>query len=253
MTQPNRWAPKKAFTSGGVIPTNPSPWVEVTYLTDPDRIAALLPPPLQPGDRPEVYVRIINVSYPEFDYQEMVGYFAVSCKYQGRAGEYPLLIPIDLESAVYISRETFGQPKVVAHLTLSRQGNRVDATIKRNGVTFLEINGEVTGKLPTPAPYEAPQWWFKCLPAVDGNGFDAGPLLVQSDDLIETVSLEKMQGTLTLRDSATDPVADLPVRELVSMNYRSLRAVSKRSLIGPVDAEAFAPFLHIRYFGVGGA
>lgn len=251
MSQQNRWAPKPPFTSGGIIPCNTSPWIQVTYLTDPERIKALLPPVFEPGDRPEVYVRISDICYPEISYREMVGYIAVSAKYKGKAGEYPLLIPIDLESAVYISRETFGQPKVVAQLELTRNDNWVHARIARNGTTFIEINGEITGSLAVPAPYQTTQWWFKYLPAVSGKGFDAGPFLVESNDQITLQSNQNVRGTITLRDSATDPVADLPVRELVGMSYSDFSCVSARTLIGEVDPKDFEPYMHTRYFGVG--
>ena len=45
-----------------------------------------------------------------------MGYFAVDAVYDGQLGEYPMLMPIDLEPAVAISREKFGEPKKLADI-----------------------------------------------------------------------------------------------------------------------------------------
>ena len=60
--------------------------------------------------------------FGDFRYKELVGYFAVDAVYDGQLGEYPLLMPIDLEPAVAISREKFGEPKKLAEIESHREG-----------------------------------------------------------------------------------------------------------------------------------
>ncbi|MFD0851244.1 acetoacetate decarboxylase family protein, partial [Actinomadura adrarensis] len=164
-------------------------------------LAEVLPPPLSPPDEPRVHVRVtdIDLQFGEYRHKEMVGYIAVDAVHDGQPGEYPLLIPIDLEPAISISRERFGEPKKLADLTLTRDGDRVSGTMTRQGVTFAEIEGHVTGKLPVPDPYPARQFWFKFLPAVSGAGFDAGPLLVKMEQVRKPESVEAVDGRLVLR------------------------------------------------------
>ena len=250
----NRWV-REPSTQGGnggshFSPTLPS--LEVVYLTDPDALAAVLPPPLQPPNEARVHARIteINLEFGEFKHHEMVGYFAVDALYAGETGEYPLLIPIDLEPALSISREKFGEPKKLADIELARDGDHVEGRITRQGVTFMEIVGDVAETLPTPPAYPAVQWWFKFLPAVDGRGFDAGPLLVRVDQVRTPEAMERVDGKLVLRDLASCPVVDLPIVDTVSIHWTTRKATHEPKVVGPVDADAFEPYAYSRYDGV---
>src|SRR5437588_10013001 len=142
--------------SGGGFPMPSFPNLEAAYFTDPDALAAALPGCFEPPDEPRVHARVtkIELKFGEHTHREMVGYFAVDARYNGKTGEYPLLIPIDLESAVSISREKFGEPKKLADITLEREGNHVSASITRKGVTYIETVGDITDTLPTPEPYQ---------------------------------------------------------------------------------------------------
>lgn len=249
MTQ-NRWKRQANWRPASTHQGPDLPSLEVVYTTDPKVLADVLPPPLEPPPEPRVHVRItdIDLEVPGgYRHKEMVGYLAVDAVYDGVVGEYPLLIPIDLESALSVSRERFGEPKKLADIELVRQSNHVEGRMTRHDVTFVEIVGDVSGALAVPEPYEATQFWFKFLPAVDGNGFDAGPFLVRVDQVRSPVTLEKVDGKLVLRDTPTAPVVDLPVDEVVSMVWTVRRSTVKPTLVGRVDPEAFAPFAAARY------
>jgi acetoacetate decarboxylase len=245
-----RWRKDGAWRPAGADQGPELPSLEAIYLTDAEALASVVPPPLEPPDEPRVHVRItdIDLELPGgYRYREKVGYFAVDARYQGTLGEYPLLIPIDLESAVAISRERFGEPKKLAELELARDDDHVEGRISRGGVTFVEMVGDVSGPLAVPEPYPATQFWFKFLPAVDGKGFDAGPFLVRVDQVRTPRSLEAVQGKLVLRDTPTAPVADLPVEQMVSMVWTRRCSSHQPRLVGPVDPVAFAPFAAARY------
>ena len=150
-----------------------------------------------------------------------------------------------------ISREKFGEPKKLAQIDLAREGDHVEGRITRQGVTFIEMIGDVAETLPTPEPYPATQFWFKFLPAVEGDGFDAGPLLVRVDQVRTPESVERVEGKLVLRDLPTCPVVDLPVEEMVSLQWTVRRSSHQPRLVGPVDAGAFEPYAWSRYDIVG--
>jgi acetoacetate decarboxylase len=255
MTKPNRWVRDPATLRPGtdksanefVMP--PTPQVEVRYLTDPEIYRAVLPPPLKPCAEPRVHVRVtdIDLKFGDFSHKEKIGYFALDALLDGERVEYPLLYPLDLESAVYPSRERYGEPKKLADVQIDREGNHVEARVTRNGVTIIEITGDVTEDLPGREPYENTAIWYKFLPTVDGDGFDYGPKLVRAHDKHETVSLEKVEGKLVLRDSPTDPIADFPIREVESICWHVFTTRHTVTLGEDVDPEAFAPFAHSRY------
>jgi len=250
-TAQNRWV--RQPPEAGASDFHPSlPSLEVVYRTDPAVLAAVLPPPLSPPDEPRVHARVteINLDFGQYQYQERVGYFAVDAVYDGQLGEYPMLMPIDLEPAVAISREKFGEPKKLAEIDVARDGGHVSAAVTRQGVTFMEMAGDVVEVLPTPEPYPAVQWWFKFAPALIGDGFDYGPILVRVDQVRTHSSLERVEGKLVLRDLPSCPVADLPVRELESMVWSVRTATHEPTVVGPVDGDAFLPYSYARYDGL---
>jgi acetoacetate decarboxylase len=246
----NRWVRSGPWRAAE-IPAGPVlPSLEVVYRTDPAQLAAVLPPPLEAPPAPRVHVRITEIDLPlpgGGRHHEMVGFFAVDAVHEETLGEYPLLIPIDLESAVAISRERFGEPKKLASIELLRDGGHVEGRITRQGVTFVEMVGDISGDLAVPEPYPAVQFWFKFLPAVSGVGFDAGPLLVRVDQVRTPVTLQKVDGKLVLADLDSAPVADLPVEEVLSFTYTTRSSSVRPSVVAEVDPDAFAPYAAARY------
>jgi acetoacetate decarboxylase len=245
-----RWVQTPEPPSGLTSSVPPLPSLEAAYLTDPDALAEVLPPPLTAPDEPRVHVRItdIDLTFGEHRHKELVAYFAVDAKLDGEPGEYPLLIPIDLEPAVAISRERYGEPKKLADIVLTRgDDGSVRGTVTRQGVTFIEMTGTVTEALPVPAPYSARQFWFKFSPAVDGAGFDGGPLLIRFEQVRRASSVERVEGDLILRDLPGCPVVDLPVRGVPVMTWVRRSSENTPKIVGPVDAAAFAPFVPVRY------
>ena len=245
-----RWVQTPEQPSGLTTSVPPLPSLEATYLTDPDALAEVLPPPLTAPDEPRVHARItdIDLKFGEHRHKELVAFFAVDAKLDGEPGEYPLVIPIDLEQAVAISRERYGEPKKLADIVLTRgDDGSVHGTVTRQGVTFIEMTGRVTGALPVPEPYPARQFWFKFLPAVDGTGFDGDPLLVRFEQVRRAESLERVEGDLVLRDLPGCPVVDLPVRGGLVMSWVRRSSENTPKVVGPVDATAFARYAPIRY------
>ena len=223
--------------------------LEVVYRTDPEVYAAVVPAPLVAGSDPLVHARVsdLEITAGEIVHKEKIGYFAVEASYRGEMGDYPLIMPLDLEAAVNPSRERFGEPKKLAQVEIGREGDHVEARVTRNGVTLIEIVGDVTDPVEVPPPTQHSEWWIKFSPSVRGEGFDAGPWLVKAHGNQRTHSLENIDGKIVLGDSASDPVADLPVRELVSIQWRVYDGDHTVELASEIDAEGIKPFMHGRY------
>jgi acetoacetate decarboxylase len=245
-----RWVQEPVDAAGGGghdLP--PITSLEVSYRTSPGLIGSVVPPPLVAADDALVHLRFtdIDLDFGSFRWQEHVGWFGVDVTYGGLRGEYPLLIPIDVEKAVAISRERHGEPKKLADITIERDGDDVRASMTRQGVTFAEVVGTVTGALDVPPAYETRQFWFKFMPAVSGRGFDGDVLLVQVDQTRTPVSVESVDAKVVLRDLPSAPLADLPVVEVVSCLWTTRRATTAPRVVGPVDPVAFEPFAAARY------
>jgi acetoacetate decarboxylase len=213
----NRWIQEPRVGEGAeVVPFPANARLEVVYLTDPEVHAAVLPPPLTAPAEPRVRVHFTRIEV-NGHLHEIVGSVNLDAMYGDVLGQFCAVMPIDLETAVTPSRETYGEPKKLAEMEFSREGNHIKASVTRQGVTIIEVVADVTEPLPVPAPYEVVQFWYKFLPAVSGVGFDAGPFLVTLHQTVKAETCEKVEGKLVLRDLPGTPVADLPVLELESM------------------------------------
>ncbi len=246
----NRWVvePKDPHPGGVELP--PIASLEVVYRSDPALVRAVVPPPLVAVDDAKVHLRFTDIDLDfggGVTWQEHVGWFGVDVTYDGLTGEYPLLIPIDLEKAVAISRERHGEPKKLAEIAIERNGDDVRGSMTRQGVTFAEVAGTVRGPAPVPEPYDTRQFWFKFMPAVSGRGFDGEVLLVQVDQTRTPVTVEDVDAKVVLRDLASAPLADLPVEELLSVTWTTRRVTTAPKVVGPVDPVAFEPFAAARY------
>jgi acetoacetate decarboxylase len=217
------------------------------YETDPEVVAAVLPPPLEVGAEPLVKVTVATVDLgrpgiPEFG----AGSFSVAARHEGTEGWYALLMPMTTEQSVIGGRETFGEPKKLGQVELRRDGERVTGTIARLGTTIVEIAGTV-GEPIEVIDGTRTDFYFKFLPAPDGKGFDDEASLVYCHRDETTREARAVDATLTLRESRFDPVVDLPVRRIVSTTLAERRSVQRGEIVSRVPAEWLVPFAHQRY------
>ena len=216
------------------------------YETDRDVVAAVLPPPLSPAAEPLVRATFATVEMdgrPPFG----AGYFAVRARHEGREGEYPLVMPMTTEQAVIGGRETFGEPKKLGEVTLVRTGDDVVGRMTRMGVTFVEVSGRVVERLAVPPERTKTDFYFKFLLSPDGKGFDSEPALVYCYKTEQVRVLERVDGSVTLRESPFDPVVDLPVRRLVEITYAERASQQRGEIVSRVPSEWLLPYVHQRY------
>jgi acetoacetate decarboxylase len=234
-----------ARASSSKLPDIWSTGVVAVWESDPDAVAAVLPPPLGPTERPLVRAGISKVDLP--GYPLGAGSVAVAALHDGREGWYPLVMPMTHERALIGGREVFGEPKKLGEVTVERDGLVVRAVLARHGIAFVEVRGAVDGLLPLPEPAEKLDFYFKFLPAVDGQCFDAEPVLVHCTRNEKFRRLEKLTGDVVLRESMYDPVADLPVRRVVELTIGEKTTDQKGRVAERVSAQALLPYIHQRY------
>jgi acetoacetate decarboxylase len=223
--------------------------LHATYETDPGLVEQVLPRPLEPTGDPLVHVSIGMV--------EMAGgarfgtsRVAVPARHGDVVGAYPLVLPMSAEMVVIGGRETFGEPKKLADIELTRKGDDLHGTVTRKGVTCLEMRGRAIENLPTPPPQETLDFYFKFMISPDGKGFDVDPALVYCRRENAIRGYERVEGEIVLRDSSFDPVADFPVRRIVSFHLLDAQMRYQRAeIVDRVPGEWIAPFAHQRYDG----
>ncbi len=224
--------------------------IRARYETDPELIAAVLPPPLRPGSRPEIGVTISEVKVhmaPGFDIEIGAAIFGALATYDGVEGLYMITMPMTTEGAVVGGRETFGEPKKLAEIAFDWGDDAVGAAVTRHGVPYLELRGR-RGPARRAAGFTEYAYCYKCLPALEkGKGLEFDPLLVRLTWEHALEKVEEVAGEVILRESMLDPVADLPVRRIVSMSYEEGRSRSSGRVLTSVPASALLPYVHQRY------
>lgn len=220
------------------------PMLKIDYPTNPDKLAALLPPGIDPTDDPEV--RLTIYSFPINNEPELGLVTNIAASYDGVAGEYSLFYAIDQEQAVFISRELWGQPKFLASIRYFRLGDRVEAAVTHKNHTFLEYQGAVGGDDEAGEVTEVNEWWIKCSRSLSGEpkAYDLPPQVVRVYAKYRTAFQQSLQGELILRDSAWDPLASaLPICGDVRARLWWPEFLAREiTPAGQLDPEGFWPF-----------
>jgi acetoacetate decarboxylase len=219
--------------------------VTVIWETDLDVIKAVLPPPLEPSDA-TARIRFATVDMgtgiPVFG----AGWFGVRARHGNVEGEYALFMPMTTEQATVGGRETYGEPKKIGGVSIAVDGDTIDAKFERFGITLARVQGTLGDAIDIPAKDKV-DFYFKCSPSPDGKGFDTEPALVHVRRHEEAREGRAIEGTLTLTDSPVDPIADIPVGTIVSMQYAQVATTQEGEVVERVPADWLLPYVHQRY------
>jgi len=237
-------------------PDGPKTWssnLVARYETDPDIVASVLPRPLEPTE-PIVRVNMARVDMPNMTEPLQAGTFSVACRHRDVHGFYDLLMIMSSEATVTGGRETFGEPKKIGNVALERRGEgageEIVGVMRRHGVDLVEIRGAVSEVL-TPGPVtERFAFYYKYLLDPQGGGFDHDPTFVQVRRTQEDRLVERVDGAITLRESAVDPVVDLPVRSVVDILFSENHQTQTGTIVGTVPGDWVWPYRHQRYDGL---
>jgi acetoacetate decarboxylase len=224
--------------------------LRAVYETDPAIAAAVTPRPLVASPRGEVSVTFSHVAMhirPGLTIEIGSGVFGVRASCDGVEGTYLLTMPMTAEQAVLGGRDTFGEPKKIAQIEFKREGDAVSARALRMGIAYLELRGTVRESLPA-REFAEYGYCYKALPSCEkSGGFDGDPLLVRLEWKHAHTVVNRVEGEVILRESPFDPVIDLPVRQLVRLEYEEGTSQSNGRVLRSVPGEWLLPFLHQRY------
>src|ERR1700730_10377636 len=103
-------------------------WLSVQYLTRPEIVREVLPPPLEPAAEPLVTVGIGTLGRSHcvgpLDGEVMVG----AARHKDVEGGFCLAMPISTAVAIIFGRELYGEPKKQARIQLKSDGDMVRAS-----------------------------------------------------------------------------------------------------------------------------
>jgi acetoacetate decarboxylase len=219
--------------------------VTVVWETDLDVIKAVLPPPLEPSE-PTARIRFATVDMgtgiPAFG----AGWFGVRARHGSVLGEYPLFMPMTTEQATIGGRETYGEPKKIGAVSITVDGDRIDAKFERLGFTVAHVHGTLGDAIDIPH-LDKIDFYFKCSPSPDGKGFDTEPALVHMHRHEDAREGRAIDGTLSLNESPVDPIVDIPIGKIVSMQFAQVATEQEGEVVERVPADWLLPYVHQRY------
>jgi len=219
--------------------------LSVSFLTDPATVARLLPPPLEPTDRPVVTVDVSRYSSNCVgDYNSST--ISLAARYQDIEAGYFLAFVIDSDAGLIYGRELEGSPKKLGRAGIVRQGSKMFGWAERHGVRLVEIQADLTTDLGPSNSKNLQIFCFKALQASNGDGLeDDAYLTVGGAQLNLAVELEG-QGSITLGGSDLDPWNEIEVKEVLGSSYMQGDLEPRFKTIGRIPAADILPYYYGR-------
>jgi acetoacetate decarboxylase len=193
----------------------------ITYRTDRDALAAVVPEPLT-FDEPLVKYEFIRMpdSTGFGDYTESGQVIPVS--FQGKKGGYTHAMFLNDGPPIYGGRELWGFPKKYAQPSLGPDKDTLIGTLDygavRVAIGTMGYKHRALDHKEVAASLAMPNYLLKIIPHVDGSA----RILELVDYRLEDVVLKGAwtgPAALDLRPHALAPIADLPVLEVISATH----------------------------------
>jgi acetoacetate decarboxylase len=193
----------------------------VTYRTDPEKLRALVPEPLEIA---ELLVKFEFIRMPDStgfgDYTESGQVIPVS--FQGRQGGYTHCMFLDDHPPIAGGRELWGFPKKLAKPTLRAEVDTLVGTLDYGpvrvatgtmGYKHKALDLAAVGRI-----LATPTWLLKIIPHVDGSPHICELVKYYLED-VAVKGAWSGPAALSLAPHALAPVAELPVLETVSATH----------------------------------
>lgn len=196
-------------------------YLNITYRTDLDAMRAVVPEPLAVDD-PLVRFEVIRMpdSSGLGDYTESGQVLRV--RHEGEEADYIHSMYLDNAPAIALGREGSAYPKKLGHPSLFTDSDTLVGTLDygslRVATATMGFKHEVMDPEAARAEIAMPTYMLKLMPGYDGRPRIAELIRTQISDL-------SIRGAwvgparLQLFEHALAPLADLPVREVVSASH----------------------------------
>lgn len=218
--------------------------LSVEFLTRPEIVQGVLPPPLEPADEPRITAMVgrwQSNCVGNFD----GGAIYVSSRYGDLEAEYVLAMYMDSDQAIIFGRDLFGEPKKQSVNSLHRSGNRMFGWVERGGVRLIELDAQLTDDL-GPAEGHGSNFNFKAQPAADGSGLEDDAVLTIADFNLSLTTTREGVGTVQLRGTVHDPLDEIQIVEIKRATYVEGTLDSSCRALARVPAADFLPYAYGR-------
>ena len=196
-------------------------FLNITYRTDPERLRAVVPEPLE-VESPIVKYEFIRMpdSTGFGDYTETGQVLSVS--FRGRKGGYSHCMFLNDEGPLAGGRELWGFPKKLAEPKLGVETDTLVGTLDYGRIRIatgtMGYKYQAADLAAVRASLEAPNYLLKIIPHVDGSARICELVEYYLTD-VDVKGAWVGPGALELRSHALAPLAELPVLEVLSATH----------------------------------
>ena len=230
--------------------------------TKPEIIERILPPPLEPLERPicSAFIGYYSSTNQGVSYYESALF--LRCQFKGEYGQYFLAMHVSDDRAMIGGREICGFPKKMANIGIQRDDKTLRAWSERLGVKNIETTVKLTGKFNSSEMPQVMQQFkilpsrkkgtinynFKYFPAPTKNGFDYAPRLVRQETLIRPQSMEMGEAEISLNSSVHDPWGEVEIVKILGALYlKTNNTMLPGEVVAEVDSKEFLPYSFIAW------
>jgi len=216
--------------------------MSVRFLTRPEIVREVLPPPLEPARQP-----LVTISVCTFGASNCVGEFAggvidVLARYKGIEANHCLAMPMSTDVAIIFGRELFGEPKKQGRVRLESDGDVVRGSVERFGIPYIQLEGRFTEDVPITGPSFSDRFHFKFMHSANGRGLEFDPIIVHAHFRNELKVMKRGDGKVTLKATPHDPLTEIEIVKLMDASYVEGDIFAEAKAIGTVSAEKFLPY-----------
>ncbi len=225
------------------------------WLTQPEIVKHLLPPPLQPFDMPLVSAFVASYPQTSFGPPYNEGALFLSAQYQEVSGNYCLAMPVTDDMAMAGGREYYGFPKKMAQqIQLTRSDDQILGYVERKGIRFFELEFSPNEQSVDESFMAFIQKNFAfhqetgVCTFLFNQMFDYPPRLIRQNTIFRPKTIEFGQAQVRMLPSNCDPWYEVEVVKPVG----AIRTVGDNEMLSAqvlceVDPMAFAPYSFARW------
>ena len=217
-------------------------WLAVQYLTRPEIVREVLPPPLEPADEPLVTAGIGALGSSNCVGAFDGGMLCVRARYRDVEGDFCLAMPMSTDMAIIFGRELFGEPKKQARVQLGSDGDVMRASVERFGIKYMSLEARLTDNVPIHGPTYADRFHFKFMHAANGQGLEFDPILVHAHFTQHVRVHRRGPGEVIFKPSRHDPLGEIEVVKMRGATYFEGDIHAEARRLATVDAARFMPF-----------
>lgn len=218
--------------------------LQMEFLTDPETVSHVLPPPLEPVEDPLV-VAMVGRWQSNCVADFAGGAIYVASRFRDVEGLYVLAMFMDTDAAIIFGRDLFGEPKKQARSDLRRRGTRFRGWVERHGTTLIDIEADLTTDL-GPEQVQGVNFNVKATPSSDGVGLEGDAVLTQAEFDNDLWVNREGEGSLSLKGTVHDPLDEIEVIELVRATYIEGDLIASCRSVASIPADDFVPYAYGR-------